>query len=274
MATEKKLCKRLSLQLREASSGRCSGTFRTKWEAEVHEICARGRLSVSSTFSRDAHRRAVSIAKTPVKQVSKSAVASRRDELLPRVILVEKDLKSRAVLFDRAGKDEVLSVLVERERLHGLVGNESSRTRKAERDLFRPFVHRNRTLTGRTSDKSGRPHGAVYHLDARWDVPRKDLKNPQRSSFCMDSLTAFKPVSESSIAERTVYEWFHTDFGTRMNIDGTKNPSTEHTTLYPQKTDACATYEVLRADIRSNEKILRRHRKRSERTLLCLQAIA
>lgn len=50
--------------------------------------------------------------------------------------------------------------------------------------------------------------------------------------------------------------------------------STEHTTLYPPKSDACSTCEVLCADLRSNEQILRRHWQQTDQTFPRLQAIA
>lgn len=62
-----------------------------------------------------------------------SEVASQRDELLPRIVLGTGVLESRAMLHGQAGRDEVFPVLVERERLHGLVGKESNRVMKKER---------------------------------------------------------------------------------------------------------------------------------------------
>lgn len=113
----------------------------------------------------------------------------------------------------------------------------------------------------------------MFHLNARWDVLRLDTKNKVRSSFRMDFVKACKAVLHKSVAERTAYERFKIDFGTRLHKDGTSTPSADHTTPYPQKSDSCGTCEMVRAEIRSNAQSLLRHRKQGDKTLPRLQAI-
>lgn len=99
--------------------------------------------------------------------MKKSEMASQRDVLLPRIVAGADVMESRAILFDQSSRDGVFDILVERERLHGLVGKASNRALKKESVFFRASAQRYRTPTGRTPEKTGRHYGAAYHLDAQ-----------------------------------------------------------------------------------------------------------
>lgn len=106
--------------------------------------------------------------------------------------------------------------------------------------MFSLYVHQNRYPAGRTPDITGRHHGAVYYLDARWEILRNDKKNPGRSSFCVDFTVYCANVTGYKVAERTTYQWFIEYFVSRAVTDVTVHVSSEQTTFYPHKTDACA----------------------------------
>lgn len=163
-------------------------------------------------------------------------------------------------------------VLAERERLHGIVGKESNRARKEGRKFFRAFVRPNRAPTGRKPDNIGLHHGAVFHVDARWEALEAS-KIDKRRSFCTDVVQAGKSAFGRSGAGRTVCEWFQVDFGIRVFVDGTNKPSPEHTMLFLHKMDACSTCGVVRAGIQSTKQCLSWKRQQGDGTIPRLEAM-
>lgn len=69
--------------------------------------------------------------------MTKAQIAPRRENMRARIVLEPEVEFRRRQVFDRAGPDQVFEVLVERERLHGLVGKTSILAMQHESELFR-----------------------------------------------------------------------------------------------------------------------------------------
>lgn len=237
----------------------------------VHEACARRHLNVSNWWLARCHRRALNAAQSPIKKMTKSDMLSspNLDTLVCRILRPEGCLLSTLQYFRAANGDDEMEV-VDNVTEHGLAGMVSNHRKVAERAKFVAFVRAHRSPTGRTADKWGRFHGAAYYLDSKWVVLRSSRNNPLdtrlsfSSSFNAALVAAGLPMVHGDIPLR----WLKALFRSTKKIEGTVVPSDEHTTLYPHKTDACATCGFFLADIRQAQMVLKRHRQQNDQASL------
>lgn len=139
-----------------------------------------------------------------------------------------------------------------------------------ERTKFSRFVWAHRSPTGRTADKWGRFHGALFYLDAKWVALRGTRQNGTTSrqtfseSFNKALIADGLPAVHADVPRR----WLREMFGSFNRLEGRSVPSDEHTTLYSHKTDAFATSCFFQEDPRQANQTLKRHRQRSDQESL------
>jgi len=232
----------------------------------VHERCARAFLNVSNSWMAARHSQALSLAQTPIKKMTKSEIATSYncDVLVGRIRRPDDCMLSVTAFFKSSSSSAVFEV-ADLTPSHGLTGQQSNRTKHKEREMFQTFVSLHRAPTGRSPDKHGRYHGAAYYLDSRWEVERKSSAADERASFSEEFNKALMVNNLPPVHVDIPGRWLREMFGPRTRVEGCVGPSDEHTVLFPHKTDACATCECLRADIRREHQSLRRHEQQPDK---------
>eukprot|EP00171_Calliarthron_tuberculosum_P011398 IDg11398t1 len=209
--------------------------------------CTRGlrsrRLGVSNSFLRDVHARAIAAAKTPIKTMTKAEIGRNRDRLLPRIVLPTGAVRSRGQIFDQTGSGEVFRVLVERERMHGLVGRPSNRSFTEERGFF---AH----LSARTGRRLVAHRITPAVITEQFNISMQDgLQYARRTS----GLRGILDHALSRTARRR---------------------RRQNTLLYTRTRPTPAVLvSVSVGDLRTNKQTLFRHKQQSDRTLPRLAAI-
>jgi hypothetical protein len=187
---------------------------------------------------------------------------------------------------------------------HGNTGREGNRATKFKlaRLLFRAFVERVRTTTGRTKDANGRYHGAAFYLWVIFDKMRyrtepnkmaENGDNPNETVFTKKATDVINAeierlkglcgvaddaaracgvahlVAKASTAQvpchRQMSIWFVLDFGHRSERG--------HTTLHPPKSDYCAMCLSIETDLAQHLASLLKHRQQEDQTEARLQVI-
>ena len=276
-----------------AAAGRCKGAqsdfnyarlgavvadflFDSRGNWVVHSQCARQHLGVSSWWLSSRHKQAVRIAKSPTICLSKSQMAASHniDALLERVILPDCCLLSVTQYFHNSPLSATFELSSSPDE-HGLRGKASNRTKVKEQELFKIFIRKNRSPTGRSADKTGRFHGAAYYLDSKFKVLRTPKPKDGVADTRLSLSGAFNDALVSAGLPRVHSDmpakWLLLLFGSRHRIDGVMQPSDEHTTIYPHKTDACPTCELLLADLRHSEQSLKRHEQQADKDTMTRQ---
>ena len=202
-----------------------------------------------------------------VRACAKSSMMSKEDfvanklDALDVVLPKECLLTVKQYLASLKGSD--LVTVLRPVYKHGHSGKPSNNVHPA-RAAFCDFVQLHRKPTGRTVQTDGRYHGTEFFLDANFraikqqtGVGRKVLlsQNVLSSFFalaCVESTPPMKAPSDSSVSN-----WFAEYFGKAGAVYG-------HTSLYPQKTDACSFCCEQIEKIQSLDASLRKHRLHTE----------
>ena len=87
-----------------------------------------------------------------------------------RVLLPPEQLGSQASYIKGLKDCDKVEVMAATEVMHKLVGKPSNNKRALVETLFISYVREHRRPTGRTADKTGRFHGAEYHLSTVFQV--------------------------------------------------------------------------------------------------------
>ncbi|KAJ1448657.1 hypothetical protein M885DRAFT_538423, partial [Pelagophyceae sp. CCMP2097] len=158
-------------------------------------------------------------------------------------------------------------------RSTGAYGKASNRSKPlaAARRFFRHFVRMHRSSTGRSCDRGGRPHGAVFYLDAELlqvrarPGERPPVHSDQYIFSCVfqKALAAEKTQLSASgdagllalgeaivmPSHKTVENWLRADFGIHT-VPFDEEPA-GHTTQHPHKTDSCSYCGSIGDDLKS-----------------------
>ena len=257
----------------------------------VHRKCLHNVLTVSMGWLSAKHAEAVERAGAPTKSMTKSDIcqSSRKviNELIENIVL-PPDCTVTARSYFTAQKMDFTFKVAKPASKHGLSGQVSNRSRTSDRELFRKFVISNRQPTGRTVTDTRRSHGPVYHLNAMYTSirPRSDDVSDMATSFAAtfnDSLRknwitqdpepGKNPKEFKEVSAATVETWLKEDFGARQLKKGVLVSSPEYSTLYPHKTDACATCEILNKDLRSLLQRYKTHQQQDDQGSLLRQQV-
>jgi len=142
--------------------------------------------------------------------------------------------------------------------------------------LFEQFVNKHRSPTGRTPDATGRFHGAVFYLDAKWKAMRPGRSESGVADHSLDFSTSFNLALQAAklppVHPDVPPRWLKELFGPRCQTNGVDEPSSQHTTIYPHKSDACPLCEMLLADIRHTVQVAKRHKQQSDQSSLTRRA--
>lgn len=117
--------------------------------------------------------------------------------------------------------------------LHGLTGALSNRAKVLERAKFSAFLLANKSPTGRTADKGGLFHGAVYYVDTKRSVLRLNHRraSDDRLSFSSSFNAALVAAGLPNVQEDVPLRWLWELFGSTTRVGGMSMPSDEHTTF-------------------------------------------
>lgn len=274
---------------REYSYSRLSAIIlELAFDANGRWLCHRKCLSkdltdnnviVSHTWLTDKHNEAIKLSGLRTEYIMKSDIAScpekRMNKLIENIILPPECTVTARLFYRAQGMDYRFKIARPDKTMHKLIGNHSNRARQLERDRFREFVKAHRQQNGRTMQKDNRSHGAVYYLDSSISCIRPHDPGNDTSSLVFKFNQALEAEWNSHIAIRTskpfkpvsataVDGWMKQYFGSMTVVNGVRVCSSEHTTAFPHKTDACARCEILKISIRSLQQRKKRHEQQSD----------
>lgn len=192
------------------------------------------------------HRRAVTLRQMPTENIKADALnrmsAECHQRVLGRVIGPDDCTLSVEKYLRALAPTAKLVIVSEITNLHGLVGKASNAAKETKRDAFRALVKLNRSPIGRTVDKNNCGHATVWHLNSIHQVlvPAISKEFPDdRPSFLGFPLKALESKNRNPISPRTLQRWMDLDFGSTKLYNGYPVPNEEHTTIFPQFTNAC-----------------------------------
>ena len=287
------------LTLRERKRRKCQYSYRKLGDIvltsvfdafgnwRVHRKCLSKVLPVSVGWLSAKHLEAVERANAPTLSMTKLQICSctkkRIDSLIENIILPPECTVTTRAFY--AAQDMNFKFKISKPKSqHGLVGQASNRARTKERELFRTFVEMNRQPTGRTISDMKRSHGPVFFMNAVFRTIRMRVDDPDQKSNSVaetfneslrktwiDANSVAQEKEFNTVAGSTVETWFKEDFGPRKLVNGILAPSDEYTSIYPHKTDACYTCEILNKDMRSLQQRKKRHEQQDDQGSLLRQ---
>ena len=256
----------------------------------IHHACLQNKLKVSNGFLAGARKCAKSQSSSESLSKSKASVVSL--QLCDRVIVPSKFKGTQKQYLASLGDDEIVKLAASSHdsphRLSQRTGEKANRYMTAVRSLFRKFIRRKRSPTGRTEDECGRCHGAKYYLDSQFlqlqkvdaCASRKFRNNRPDfnilTSVFRDELKSLDSQLEINLiipSHRAIADWFREDFSSTSTTfeDGTE---AGHTVIHPQSKDACSQCCKLKTDMNSVQASISRHKHHKEKQGLLKKLIA
>jgi len=228
----------------------------------VHRDCLIAATGLSQHVITTAHHAAIRASGAPLVKKSKTYVV--KNNLLDRVVVPEIFPGSRAAYMKSLSDGDLVEITQWKIGAHGLSDRPGNKTMIAQRQHFKSFVQSNRASTGRTKDRTGRYHGAVYTLDPRIETIKHDPKKPRSSALTtsfQDQLKASFPELKVP-SETAIRLWFNEFYGQHDD---------EHTVIAPHKTDYCGVCAYVKNELASAKKTLERHRQQHDQGELTRQ---
>lgn len=209
----------------------------------MHSKCLQKFPKCATNYVAGVHRTAVSLAGegAPVRPNSKLVVSK---SLQGQVLLPAGCLMSVKQLLEAEDKVDVIQSSIQ--STYGLMGKVSNRGKMyaVRRQHFGNFVRSNRSPTGRTPDKHGRYHGAVYYLApkftclkpaeqvgkvAAYSYTKKEAPVSAVFNEAFRVLVQLQPVDQMPVAPTTLHGWLREYFG--HSTDSTRPPRPTRRTL-------------------------------------------
>lgn len=252
-------------QLERLKSCLLTSAFDVDGSYAVHADCSMAQFGVHANFMAALHKRAVSRAGDNTVERSKLQVIQLHEQ--GRVVVPDTDSSKTQLqyLASIGDKDQVLVVLPQYGGSHGLSRKPSNNTAFKLEALYKRFILANRSSTGRTKDKHGRAHGALYHLDCKFRAVKEQTGagrfNPPDENILSEVFTEHAQSHSpdlGSVAGDTQRLWLKTDFGINSE-DG-------HTVLCPHKSDYCPKCYQFEVDEESLTMSLKFHVKQGDQS--------
>lgn len=241
----------------------------------VHEMWARIYLGDSHSWMATWHQRAISMAGAPTAVMKKAEIVVYPKSAFLVAHVIRPDtcvVSARRFLMDASAADPITVATVSDN--HGLTGSPCNHMKQQERGLFKIWVPDSRSPTGPRAEQHGRMHGAAWYMDAKFVVLQPAGPTDGRGSVSSAFITGIDAAGFPLLHPRVAALWLRLFFGTSSPVAGMRSPSIEHTTLYPQKSDACPSCESLRGDLRHRQQSLKRHlQQRDQYTSLRREAV-
>ena len=187
-----------------------------------------------------------------------------------RVLLPPEQLGSQASYIKGLKDCDKVEVMAATEVMHKLVGKPSNNKRALVETLFISYVREHRRPTGRTADKTGRFHGAEYHLSTVFQVLVKSRNKDkpckhENYEILSEAFIASLPPEVKALTGKARpptagwvgTDWFPRLFGNASSVYG-------YTTICPKQTDKCNYCCQLRHDMASIRESIKRHRQQGD----------